>query len=163
MDRRHRPRATLALAVAAGLLALAGCGGDDPSDEEQIAATVRGFLTDVYRDGNFEAACERLAPAAQGDLVNGLRQGLPNEPVGDCEDALTTLQSFGGLDVIAGVTLYVDAPRYTSAVAPDEQRIGGISIDGDKARARVGENPQMVQLRRIDGEWKVARLVEPKG
>src|SRR3954462_7406028 len=69
-QRRRGPGATAggsglmrcANAIAVALFALAGCGGDDSTDD--AARVVAGYVDDVQA-GHFDAACERLTPSAQ--------------------------------------------------------------------------------------------------
>jgi hypothetical protein len=167
MPARQRLTAVIGLVLTAACLvaaATAGCGGEDRGEDERaVAATLRGFLTDVFEEDDFKGACDRLAPAAKTDLIRGVRKALPDAPTYDCVGTFETLQSIGSLDTISGATLYVDPPRYEApGENPADQEITDVSVNGDTARATVGENPQRVQLRRTGGTWRIARLVEPE-
>ena len=128
--RRH------ALALGAGL-ALAGCGGGGPSDDEQVRATLQAFgRAAAARD--YQTLCDRLiAPT----LVQRLQRiGLP------CEVALE--QGLGE----------VRDPRLA---------VGRVTVEGDRARAEVrssarGEEPSrdVIGLVRAseDDPWRIASL-----
>jgi len=131
---RHGARAAVVL------LALAawgtGCGGKPaPSDTDQVRSTLVAFGRATARH-DYRALCDRLlAPT----LVDKLRRiGLP------CVQALE--QGLGG---VRGAKLSV----------------GRITVDGDTARAQVrtsaeGQQPSQdtVDLRRVNGSWRIASL-----
>ena len=122
-------------AMALTAVALAGCGSSGPTDEQQVARTVAAFgRATAHKD--YAALCNRiLAPS----LIQQVTQiGLP------CEKALAK-----GLG-------HVRSPRLA---------IGAIRVDGDRATAQVktsaanqAPSQDTLQLRRVDGTWRVASL-----
>jgi hypothetical protein len=126
-------RSLAALALLA--IALPGCGGRTPSDEEQIRDVLATFARSVEKR-DYQRLCDDVfAPK----LLDGLRGiGLP------CEVALRN--SLGE----------VQDPRLT---------VGGVTVRGDRATAEVrtsaeGQAPSSdrLELQRVDGTWKVSAL-----
>ena len=113
----------------------AGCGEDEPTDEEQVRDAVAAFgKATAAKD--YQQLCDRLlAP----ELVEEVKQiGLP------CEVALQ--QGLGD----------VEEPSLT---------IGRVTVQGDKARAEVrttatGQPPSRdtLELVRIDERWRISSL-----
>jgi Putative lumazine-binding len=128
-------RIPAALAAVIALLPAAGCGGQEPTPEEQVRAAVTEFgRATAAKD--YQALCDRiLAPA----LVEDVRSiGLP------CEVALRE-----GL----------------GAVREPQLTIGRVRIAGERATAEVrttaaGEQPSRDTLELVneDGTWKIASL-----
>ena len=125
----------------AAVLLVAGCGGEDkPSDADQVRATLVQFgkATSAH---DYKTMCTRLlAP----NLLDKLRQvGLA------CEQALE--QGLGE----------VKSPQLS---------VGKVTVNGDTATAEVrtsaeGQTPSTdtVQLRRVDGSWRIASLAGAAG
>jgi hypothetical protein len=123
------------LAPALALLALAGCGEQGPTPEQQVRAAVAEFgRATAAKD--YRTLCEQLlAP----DLVDDVTSiGLP------CETALER----GLRDV--------REPRLT---------IGRVRVEGDRASAVIrtaatGQEPSEDTLRlvKVDGTWKISSL-----
>jgi hypothetical protein len=124
------------LALVAVLFVVAGCGGEDkPSDADQVRATLVSFGKATAAH-DYKSMCTKLlAP----NLLDKLRQvGL------GCEEALE--QGLGD----------VKSPQLS---------VGKITVNGDTANAEVrtsaeGQAPSTdtVQLRRVDGSWRIASL-----
>jgi hypothetical protein len=124
------------LALVAVLCFVAGCGGDDkPSDADQVRATLVQFGK-ATSSHDYKTMCTKLlAP----NLLDKLREvGL------GCEEALK--QGLGD----------VKSPQLS---------VGKITVNGDTASAEVrtsaeGQAPSTdtVQLRRVDGSWRIASL-----
>jgi hypothetical protein len=118
------------------LLLVVGCGGEDkPSDADQVRATLVQFGKATAAH-DYKTMCTKLlAP----NLLDKLRQvGL------GCEQALE--QGLGD----------VKSPQLS---------VGKITVNGPTATAEVrtsaeGQAPSTdtVQLRRIDGSWRIASL-----
>ena len=130
-----RPVATRPLLLVLLACAVAGCGDDGPSDEEQIRSTLSEFQR-ATEERDYPALCDRiLAPK----LIETVEQiGL------DCEDALAK----GFEDV--------QNPRLS---------VGAITVDGDGATAQVrssaaGQEPSedTLELVRVDDGWRIASL-----
>ena len=119
----------------------AGCGGRPAApDADQVRSTLVEFARATARH-DYRTICDRLlAPA----LIDKLHQiGLP------CVKALE--QALGD----------VRSPRLT---------VGSITVDGDRARAQVrtsaqGQQPSedTVELRRVNGSWRIASLAGTAG
>lgn len=128
------PRALLTVLAC---LALAGCGTREPSDEEQIRATLSA-LADATRDKDYGRLCDEVFAR---DLLDGIaRIGLP------CELAMR--QAYED----------VEDPRLT---------IGEVAIDGETATAQVrssakGQQPSRDVVTLVEGEqgWRVSSLGE---
>jgi hypothetical protein len=129
----------LAVALAAAL-ALAGCGDEGPTEEEQVRSTLNAF-SKATAAKDYQALCDRiLAPSLIADLK---KIGLP------CEIALQ--QGLGD----------VKQPRLI---------IGDVKVNGKKASAQVrssaqGEAPSSdtVELERTEDGWRIASLATPSG
>jgi hypothetical protein len=130
-----RPVATRPLLLVLAVCALAGCGDDGPSDEQQIRSTLTEFQR-ATAEHDYKALCGRiLAPK----LIETVKQiGLP------CEAALEK-----GFEDVRD-------PRLS---------VGEITVDGDGAKAQVrssaaGQAPSedTVELVRVDDGWRIASL-----
>ena len=128
-------RRVRSLATALALLALAGCGDQGPTPEEQVRSTVTEFgRATAAKD--YQALCDRLLAPSLVEEVESI--GLP------CEVALR--QGLG----------QVRDPRLT---------IGRIEVRDDRASAQVrttaaGEQPSedTLELVDVDGSWKISSL-----
>ena len=128
-------RCAVALAL---VLALGGCGDAEPTDEEQVRATLTSFSRATAAK-DYQALCDRLlAPSLIADLK---KIGLP------CEIALQ--QGLGE----------VKQPRLI---------VGDVTVDGKKATAEVrtsaeGQAPSSdtVELERTDKGWRISSLATP--
>lgn len=124
---------SLFLAFLAGALLLSaaiGCGGDEPSDEDEAAAALEAFL-DALRAGDSAAVCDRLASETLDDL----------EQSGSCQVVMAS-----GLELISAEG--VEIPPY---------EISEVSVDGDRAEGTLAgvASENMVPLVREEGEWRV--------
>ena len=133
-----RPVATRPLLLALATCALAGCGEDRPSDEQQIRSTLAEFgRATAARD--YRALCSRvLAPALIGSVT---KAGLT------CELALQK-----GLEGL-------EDPHLT---------VGTIAVTDDSATAEVrtsaaGQAPSQdtLELVRLGDGWRIASLDAP--
>jgi hypothetical protein len=119
-------------------LAWAGCGEDEPTDEEQVRTTLTAFSRATAAK-DYQALCDRLlAPSLIADLK---KIGLP------CEIALQ--QGLGD----------VKQPRLI---------VGDVRIDGKRATADVrssaeGQPPSRdtVELERTEDGWRISSLATP--
>ena len=128
-------RTVSALALA---LVLAGCGGSEPSDEEQVRTTLTDFSRATAAK-DYQALCDRiLAPSLIADLK---KIGLP------CEIALQ--QGLGD----------VKQPRLI---------VGDVEVKGKTATAQVrtsaeGQPPSSdtIELEHTDKGWQISSLATP--
>jgi len=128
-------RLVLYLTPAVALLILAGCGGHEPTPEEQVRSTVAEFgRATAAKD--YRALCDRLLAPSLVEEVESI--GLP------CERALRQ-----GLEDVRD-------PRLT---------IGDIEVREDEATADIrtsaaGEEPSQdtLELVNLDGAWKISSL-----
>ena len=125
-------------AALALVLALAGCGEAEPTDEEQVRTTLTAF-TKATAAKDYQELCDHvLAPSLIADLK---KIGLP------CEIALQ--QGLGD----------VKEPRMI---------VGDVTVEGKKATAEVrtsaqGQAPSRdtVELERTEDGWRIASLTTP--
>ena len=125
-------------ALAALVVAFAGCGESEPTPEEQVRATLTAFSRATAAK-DYQALCDRLlAPSLIADLK---KIGLP------CEIALQ--QGLGD----------VRQPRLI---------VGEVTVKGKTAVAEVqttaeGEKPSKdtVELQRTGKGWRIASLATP--
>ena len=130
------------LLTAAALVA-AGCGGDDETSSP--AGAVRAY-NDAVADGDGERACGILDEAAQEEL----RQATQGDARGSCQQIIDLLSAF-----------YDDATKDRLRDAEVEA-----ATEGDRAAARLRspagfggpDREQTIELRRVDGEWKIVSL-----
>jgi predicted small lipoprotein YifL len=128
-------RRVRSLATALALLALAGCGDQGPTPEEQVRSTVTEFgRATAAKD--YRALCDRLLAPTLVEEVEAI--GLP------CEQAMRQ----GLADV--------REPRLT---------IGQVQVRDDRATAEIqtsatGEEPSAdtLELVNVDGTWKISSL-----
>jgi hypothetical protein len=130
-----RPVATRPLLLVLAVCALAGCGDDGPSDEEQIRSTLGEFQRATAAQ-DYGALCERILAQKLIDTVEQI--GLP------CEDALE---------------------RGFEDVRDPQLSVGTITVNGDAATAQVrssaaGQAPSedAVELVRAGDGWRIASL-----
>jgi hypothetical protein len=128
-------RALAVLSLMPALLAVGGCGTREPSDEEQVRATLRA-LADGTRAKDYQRLCDKVFAKK---LLDGItRIGLP------CEVALRQA--------------YAD-------VRDPQLVIGRIQVSGNEASADVrssalGQSPSSdtVRLVKADAGWRVSSL-----
>jgi hypothetical protein len=127
--------ATRPLLLLLAACALAGCGDDGPSDEEQIRSTLNGFQRATAAH-DYRALCDRILAPKLIDTVEQI--GLP------CEDAIEK-----GFEDVRD-------PRLS---------VGEVKVDGDRATAQVrssaaGQAPSedTVDLVRAGDGWRIASL-----
>ena len=140
------PRA-LVICIAVTLLgtgALAACGGDDLSPEEQAVANTYTRYINAVKRGDGEEACSLLTPEFQAraaaTVAIGSRSGLKGA---DCQKAIEK----GRL------------PQLQQVVPNLEQ----IEVSGNRASGTdPGEGvigPQKVFFERLAGDWKLSRTI----
>jgi hypothetical protein len=130
-------RRCIALAVPAGMLALAACGSGGPTDEQLVARAVTAFGR-ATADKDYRALCARILAPSLIEQVTSI--GLP------CEKALE--RGLGG----------VRSPRLT---------LGAVTVDGDRATAEVrtaaanqAPSRDTLRLEKVRGAWRVASLAQ---
>ena len=136
--RHVRARLTRLGAIVVCVALLSGCGESEPTDEEQVRATLTSFSRATAAK-DYQALCDKLlAPSLIADLKE---IGLP------CEIALQ--QGLGD----------VRQPRLI---------VGQVTVKGERAFAEVrttaeGEAPSKdsVELERTRKGWRIASLATP--
>lgn len=136
-------RSALTLLAVALLATGAGCGGGDGADSP--AGAVRTY-NEAVAEGDGERACNQLDAAAREEL----HQSTQGEARGSCEETIELLSDF-----------YDDATK-------DRLRNAKVAAttEGDRATARLTsptglggpDQRQVYELRRVDGDWKIASL-----
>lgn len=125
------------MATAAAAIAVGGCGG---SDEDDVRATVEGYLH-ALGDGDYAEACDKLGPGARRDLARYPQLGT------DCEEilarALEAVGSGEGDPVLKGA------------------EVSSVRVSGDEATAEVKGATQTAHLERAGGEWEFSSLEFP--
>jgi hypothetical protein len=124
----------IAIAIAIALaLAGAGCGS---SDEDEAKKVIVDFVN-ASADGDGERVCELLSPDGERDLI-------PAEVLEDssCVEAMAKLKA---------------AMDRTNVQRLDESDLDSarVEIDGDTATVADSESDLRVQLRKVDGEWRL--------
>jgi hypothetical protein len=126
---------------AIAVVALAGCGGsDDPpeptgSDREQVETVVMRYLEGLL-DGDGDAACDQLTPAAQDQFAT----------ISGSDSCTDGVEKFGQLveDDLGG----------------GDPRVVNVTIRGAKAEARVaaGDKPTQTPalLEKAEGTWRIS-------
>jgi hypothetical protein len=125
--------ATLLLAALA-----AGCGDSSPSPEDVTSAAVSGLSK-----GDEKKVCAQLTAPAKRLLLEVLADNPPIvEPIkaATCEEAITKV--------------HAQLSQPIRAVLEDGE-VDKAKITGDKAVVHVTGAGTDVELRKIDGEWKI--------
>jgi hypothetical protein len=129
-----------AVALLALLLLLAGCGGggDKPSDPVAVSDTVTGF-TKAFAAGDGEQACDLLTKAAQDAFVT---RAQTTTRAKDCPTSLKRLHDIAG-------------PSVTDPLGA--ATVSEVKVTGSTATARLtaSGHPTIVNLSKIDGDWKL--------
>jgi hypothetical protein len=118
------------------VLALAGCGGGDDEDPDEVRQTLRDFV---------KATNERDGDTLCGELLTQEYKQKATGAAGDRADDACKQQ----LDVTTGLEL-------------DLISIGRTELDGDEATVRAVidtdgvRSPRLFRLEREDGRWKLA-------
>jgi ketosteroid isomerase-like protein len=124
------------LAVAAALLALAGCGGG--GEGKNVKEAITQFLS-ARETGDAAAVCDALTPDGRR-LVEVIARGLRG-PGGACEDVVEEqLGGGGGLDA-----------RTVEAIDSSD-----VDIEGDKARVKGRADDERLPMEKVGGSWRVA-------
>ena len=146
-----------AVLVPVAALAAAGCGSTG-AQRAVVAETVERYLVAFHR-GQFDRACQYVAEPLERDLsrlVSSRELGAPNYEARfgrvPCAGSHDLLVRFGAAEVILGG---VDTGRIDRE---DEVEVGDVEVDGDRARARPAGAKDPIELRRYDGEWKIAGI-----
>jgi hypothetical protein len=124
--------------LAAAALLAAGCGGDDASAERQVRDTVSGYFTSLS-SRDFPAACSALSPSFRRELAAYAVRAFPDLGSTECEPIASRIAAANGERA-------VELQRRV--------RVGEVSLDGDRATARLGPG-QSAELRRVDGAWLI--------
>ena len=121
------------LAVAG--MALAGCGDSQPSDEDQVKATLDDYYT-AFANGDAESACADMASDVQQQFAK--RSGTE-----DCPSAILKART------------RPDTRAYTARFK--DAQVVKVIVAGDRATARVKAIgvTQTIPLRREGKEWKI--------
>ncbi|WP_028063754.1 hypothetical protein [Solirubrobacter soli] len=112
---------------------LAGCGGND---EKQIRATIADEGR-AYANKDWDAVCAgRTAAGRREFLKTSLRPDAKT-----CAEAWTPDPTDN--EPIVAITFI-----------PSKERLTGIDVDGDTARARYSSG-SVTRLRKVDGRWLI--------
>jgi ketosteroid isomerase-like protein len=121
-------------------LAFAACGGEQPSDEQQVRTAITD-LANAEADGDYERVCELMTDELAALVVSTDPKGAQ-----DCETALKN----------AGGNLTAAERKKLRAV-----KVTRVELRGeDTALADVEPNDQFganQPLRKVDGQWKLDR------
>lgn len=116
----------------------AGCGDSSPSPEDVTSTAVSGLSR-----GDEQAVCAQLTPAAKTKLLRVLAGDPPfvgTIRASSCEDAI--------------VKVHAKLTKPIRAVLEDGD-VDDAVIDGDRAVVHVTGAGTDVELRKVDGEWKI--------
>lgn len=117
-----------AVALTAGFVA--GCGGDDDSDNDTPEAAVQQFF-DAARDGDGAAACEVLSEDSQQQAIDEA------EEAEDCEGAFQEDADAGNINV------------------PEDLEVGSYDEESSTVEVTTEGETQGFPVVEEDGEWKV--------
>jgi hypothetical protein len=133
LESTRRLSFNIALVASAAVVALAACGDDSPSDEEQVREQIEGLASAVAAQDD-SGFCEHVD-----------QSGLPD--AADCEQLAA--EELGD---------QTDSER----LAAETLEVREVEIADDGATARVAtdaeEDAGTIELRRVDGDWKVSYL-----
>lgn len=139
------------LAVLIVSAALTGCGTDEPTPEERVAVetAVRGYLdglAQAYETLDMRHLDEYASPVEIRNVRNLLQQ-LANS--GDRVEATLVLFEVTGVDIFRDVNASVGLVEVWDLVRFD-------ALTGhEKGRTDGSVQTTLIQLRRIEGDWKV--------
>lgn len=147
---RSQPRAALAVATAATVIALAGCG-DSAEPEPQSPDEVVSAWVLAYAEGDGEGACGLMTDAAQSQMLNPYAEIRPQQdqppdpPVADtCQEAVVKLAASEPTDEPTDPGL-------------DDSNVG---IAGDRAVV-APDGGFCFFLERVEGDWLISSLPLP--
>ena len=129
---------SLALLVAAALLA-AGCGGGDAGKAEDTVSTAVSGLA----EGDGKQVCDQLTVGAQKQILALLADnplGFPDIKAKSCVEGITRLH--------AALT-----PEQRNVLIDGE--VGEAKVTGDKATVRVIGLGMQADLQKFDGTWMI--------
>jgi len=146
----HRSRFALRIAACAAALSLAlaaaACGGSSKPEPEKVTDTLRSYLREQAA-GDAEAACSRLSPSGQRQLIALVQQvaqgSLPGPP--SCEEAIGLIRTAAGPDLLRALR---------------DARVENVRVDGRRATADVvggsAVGRRAVKLEQIDDAWRIS-------
>ena len=131
-------RARAILAPTALALALAACGG---SAEEDVESTLDSYLKSFAR-GDGARSCELMTEQTRRQFVDRVKLVTKTS---DCGRSINAIRKQAGSTVMQAL---------------EKTEITEIKVDGDRASAKLtsGANTSRAQLRKEDGEWRVAAV-----
>jgi hypothetical protein len=157
------------LSIAA--LLLAGCGAG--SDSEQVESTVRAYL-DAFAEGDGGRACEELTGEAFEEMYVGVismeldRELRDPNFVPKAPKIETMSRAEARRAIIEGcpslfeqmLRLSRDAGVIGGSDLESLQlaKVGDVRVRGDRAYVRLEGAGGVPTLRKVDGEWKIAKL-----
>src|SRR4051812_26258437 len=127
-------RSAIAVAVAVGLLAAAGCG---QSDEDQVKATAHDFF-DALQDQDGGRACKLVTPDFAKQVTSSMNE--ISDTKGGCADALAGFQG---------------------TAVPKFPKVTAVNLNGNTATAIVegdGGTRAQISLEKSGGDWKVSEF-----
>lgn len=126
-----------AVAVAAAVALLAGCGGT--SDSQQVNSAIRTYLAGIA-NRNGQQSCNQLTPAAAQGLLTSANQQDPNLGAKSCAEVLNALSR---LITASEKQQLLDA------------KIRDIKIKGNSATATVQGGDRAAELVKTNGHWLI--------
>lgn len=151
MTHKGLRRVIVSLGVVVFAVAASSCGSSEPNPEDRAAVEdcVRGYLTALAR--SYETLdlshLDDYASPVEIRNVRNLLQQLANS--GDRVEATLVGIEATGLDIFRGVNASVALVEVWDIVRFD-------ALNGrEKGRTDGSVQNTLIQLRRIDGEWKV--------
>ena len=131
------------LFVGAGLAAIAlvmgGCG---ESREDKVASVVEGYF-DALSERDYERACSAAAGSFERVLADYAKQSLPGFDAKGCVAILSQIGTANDPQLVK---------------LQKEVDVQEVTIDGDRAVARLEGPGQTAELRETNGDWKITKL-----
>ncbi|HEX8073739.1 MAG TPA: DUF4878 domain-containing protein [Thermoleophilaceae bacterium] len=126
----------IAVPAAIAALALGGCGGGESDD----AKSALQDYVDAFAKGDGDRACSLLTKSTRDTFAARV---APITKSKDCATSIDKLSKQAGPELLGALK---------------DAKVSDVKVDGDRATAKLksGSSTTTTQLRKEDGDWKVA-------
>jgi hypothetical protein len=132
------------IVMVLGAAAAAGCGGgDEPDSGEEARSAARSYIG-ALTGGDAVKACDQMTAEAQKQAIETVTAAYPDAGDLPCTEAVGDLRAD------------LDKELRRALRKPE---IVAVKVDGDRADVTVKGLNRPLRLARVDGEWKVARII----